>query len=195
MLGVSFFFVLSGFVLAYSAPSRDSAGNFWLRRIARIYPMHLATALAAIALAPLWPVPAAPAGGAGTAANLLLISSCGRTRTQILNPVSWSLTCEAFFYACFPLMLRAVQHVRSASWLYALLGAVIGATIVQPALATGWHVQRDLRFYPPARLSEFVAGLMLAVLVRRGQWRGPGIPAAAVVTLGGYILASHVTQQ
>src|SRR5215469_15689462 len=48
--GVSFFFVLSGFVLTWSARPRDTAAGFWRRRIARIYPVHLATAAAAMLL-------------------------------------------------------------------------------------------------------------------------------------------------
>jgi peptidoglycan/LPS O-acetylase OafA/YrhL len=42
--GVSFFFVLSGFVLTWSARPDDIATGFWRRRIARIYPVHLVTA-------------------------------------------------------------------------------------------------------------------------------------------------------
>src|SRR3954466_10818588 len=46
--GVSFFFVLSGFVLAWSARDGDPPRSFWLRRIARVYPVHLVTALTAL---------------------------------------------------------------------------------------------------------------------------------------------------
>src|SRR5207253_5787187 len=48
--GVSFFFVLSGFVLAWSARPTDTRRAFWRRRAAKIYPNHLVTALLAIAL-------------------------------------------------------------------------------------------------------------------------------------------------
>lgn len=46
--GVSFFFVLSGFVLTWSARPRVGARQFWWRRVARIWPSHM------VALA-LWP--------------------------------------------------------------------------------------------------------------------------------------------
>src|SRR5262252_4726703 len=40
--GVSFFFVLSGFILVYTYWGRDiSLGNFWQTRFARIYPAYL----------------------------------------------------------------------------------------------------------------------------------------------------------
>ncbi|MBW2281488.1 MAG: acyltransferase, partial [Deltaproteobacteria bacterium] len=38
--GVSFFFILSGFVLTWSARSRDTPGSFYWRRFARIFPAH-----------------------------------------------------------------------------------------------------------------------------------------------------------
>src|SRR5437868_13769353 len=47
--GVSFFFMLSGFVLCWSARPGDSARRFWRRRAAKIYPNHLVTALVALA--------------------------------------------------------------------------------------------------------------------------------------------------
>ncbi|MFJ9753035.1 acyltransferase family protein [Streptomyces chartreusis] len=52
--GVSFFFILSGFVLAWSARPGERFWVFWRRRIARIYPVHLITAAIALALALTW---------------------------------------------------------------------------------------------------------------------------------------------
>ncbi|HEX6528263.1 MAG TPA: acyltransferase family protein, partial [Burkholderiales bacterium] len=51
--GVSFFFVLSGFILTYVYPSLDAGREvrrFWLARFARIWPAYLATFLLAFAL-------------------------------------------------------------------------------------------------------------------------------------------------
>ena len=42
--GVSFFFVLSGFVLTWSVRPGETAWRFWRRRIAKIYPNHAVTA-------------------------------------------------------------------------------------------------------------------------------------------------------
>src|SRR5262249_9177363 len=55
-LGVSFFFVLSGFILAvnYGNMSRAEVGRFFLARFARLYPVHIATLiLFGLAFAPL----------------------------------------------------------------------------------------------------------------------------------------------
>ena len=50
-IGVVFFFVLSGFVLTWSVRPGDTPRAFWRRRVCKIYPNHLVTALAAILLA------------------------------------------------------------------------------------------------------------------------------------------------
>lgn len=188
-IGVSFFFVLSGFVLAYSARPGDTARRFWLRRFARIYPLHLVTALAALSIASSWPAP--PERG-GTTVNLLLISSWWRTHTQAVNPVSWSLTCEAFFYAGFPLLFVLVRRVARPGAIAALLGLAVAATVAVPWLSLAAGVQRDLRFYPPARLPEFVVGVLLARLVATGRWSGPRLPAAAVLLALGYAASRFV---
>ena len=54
-VGVSFFFVLSGFIIAYNYQKRFSENKitkraFWVARIARIYPLHWLTLFIAVAL-------------------------------------------------------------------------------------------------------------------------------------------------
>ena len=54
-VGVSFFFVLSGFIIAYNYQKRLSENKitkrtFWVARIARIYPLHWLTLLIAVVL-------------------------------------------------------------------------------------------------------------------------------------------------
>ncbi|MDR3082791.1 MAG: acyltransferase, partial [Streptomyces sp.] len=101
--GVSFFFVLSGFVLTWSVRPNDRTLAFWRRRFARIFPVHLVTAVIALLMAYLLAHQAKPTA-TQTLANFLLVHSWWRPWWQTLNPVSWSLACEAFFYAAFPLL-------------------------------------------------------------------------------------------
>ena len=51
-VGVSFFFILSGFIIAYNYEEKllettTTKRTFWVARIARIYPLHLLTLLIA----------------------------------------------------------------------------------------------------------------------------------------------------
>ena len=49
-IGVTFFFVLSGFVLTWSARRSDTTLAFWRRRFFKIYPTYLLTFLVALLL-------------------------------------------------------------------------------------------------------------------------------------------------
>ncbi|MDX6353248.1 MAG: hypothetical protein QOF98_151, partial [Streptomyces sp.] len=90
-IGVSFFFILSGFVLTWSARSVDTAPRFWRRRLVKIFPNHLVTwALAMILFAGAY----TPVGS--WLPNLFLVHSFisdPRTFSGV-NPPSWSLCCE-----------------------------------------------------------------------------------------------------
>ncbi|MEU1166159.1 acyltransferase, partial [Streptomyces sp. NPDC005921] len=119
--GVSFFFVLSGFVLMWSARPGDRASRFWWRRVARVYPVHLVTMAVALVMAftlPRQPRPTLPQG----LADVFLVHSWWRPWWQTLDPVSWSLACEAFFYAAFPLLALVLRRLeaRGATALAAL---------------------------------------------------------------------------
>jgi peptidoglycan/LPS O-acetylase OafA/YrhL len=189
--GVSFFFVLSGFVLAWTACDGDSAWAFWRRRLARIYPVHLVTALVALALAVTVVPGLGPTGPGEVIANLSLVSSWNGAWWQALNPVSWSLTCEAFFYACFPLLFAVLRRLRPRG-LAVLVGAAGIAVLLLAWLDDAHRLAFSLNTFPPARFAEFVLGAAAAQLVRLGAWRGPGLDVAVAVTVVGYFLTAQV---
>jgi len=186
--GVSFFFVLSGFVLMWSARPHDTATGFWRRRIARIYPVHLATAATAMCLGSTTLGQPRPTGPQ-LAANLLLIHSWWPAWWQTLNPVSWSLACEAFFYAAFPALAWVLRRLGHRA-LTALAAAAIATVIVLPWVDTHYALGLVLFSSPLARLPEFILGAVLARLVCLGRWRGPGLKASSAIAVAGYILAS-----
>ncbi|GIG57592.1 hypothetical protein Lfu02_19640 [Longispora fulva] len=186
--GVSFFFVLSGFVLAWSAREHDRPLRFWYRRFARVYPLHAVTALLALLLGWLLLPRSLPSPGA-LAANALLVHPWNTAilYSQSVNPVSWSLACEALFYALFPVLFRLVRRAGPrGAWCAA--GAGLVATVALPLLVHD-HL---MRYFPLLRLPEFILGVALACLVRAGRWPGPGMVPALVVLAAGYALASWV---
>ena len=122
-VGVNFFFVLSGFVLAYAyvedGRMTTSAGRFWRARFARIYPMHLVGVLLALPLFVLGSTAnhvqlaaVAKEGAIQVALSALLVQAWVPAHVFDLNGPSWSLSCEAFFYALFPLLVRLVGKLR-----------------------------------------------------------------------------------
>lgn len=183
--GVSFFFVLSGFVLTWSHRPGDRSRDFFRRRFARIYPLHLLSWLAAgILLTGL----GFDLSGAGAALSAVLLQAWVPSRDVLyaMDAPSWSLSCEAFFYALFPFVLPSLTRLRpraQALAMAALVVVVAGLAVVGPALTRAVDGPDGYvpEFLPLARLPEFLLGALLALAVRGGWW--PRIPFAAAATL------------
>jgi peptidoglycan/LPS O-acetylase OafA/YrhL len=187
--GVGLFFVLSGFVLAWSARPSDTAFAVWHRRAARILPSYLVTWLLAGAAAA-WLTGSTP-WRAG-AANLLLVQAWIPHESIYFgwNGPAWSLSCEAFFYLLLPCVLprlarlSARGRVRMASALVALdVVLAVVASVSTPRETSvldsqfgfvGWLVY----ICPLGRLPEFVIGLLAALLIRDGQLPRVRLPTA-----------------
>lgn len=190
--GVSFFFVLSGFVMLWSARPGDRAPAFWRRRFARVYPVHLVTAGLALLLAVTTDrLPVPPLSGG--LANVLLVHSWWHPWWQTLDPVSWSLACEAFFYAAFPLLAPVLGRL-GARGSAALTGLAV-LTVLALSRADAHHLLGFAAYtHPLARLPEFVLGAAAARLVVLGRWRGPGLEASLALAVIGYFLVPQVTR-
>ncbi|MEV7028191.1 acyltransferase, partial [Kitasatospora sp. NPDC093558] len=202
--GVGFFFLLSGFVLAWSARPADTARRFLRRRFFKVFPNHLVTYVAA---AVIFLLLGQSLGGWKALANLLLLQAWFPqidVETSV-NPVAWSLSVEALFYVSFPLLLRLVGRIRPQR-LWAVAGALVAAVLVVPMIAWALPDRPGLFFAPvsqwqfwlvyvlPAtRVLDFVLGMLLARIVKEGRWIGlPLLPAMALV-VAGYALTSHVS--
>ena len=191
--GVSFFFVLSGFVLMWSARPGDRAPRFWWRRVARVYPVHLVTVVVALVMAFTLPRQPRPTLLQGLA-DVFLVHSWWRPWWQTLDPVSWSLACEAFFYAAFPLLALVLRRLAAQG------ATALAALSVLAVLALAWtdaHHWWDqpISSFPAARLPEFALGAATARLVLLGRWRGPGLEASLALAVIGYFLVPQVTDE
>ncbi|MEU7423401.1 acyltransferase [Streptomyces sp. NPDC040750] len=189
--GVSFFFVLSGFVLTWSARPGDRALAFWRRRVARVYPVHLVTLGIALLMAYTLAHQPRPTVKQ-TLANALLLHSWWRPWWQTLDPVSWSLACEAFFYAAFPLLFLLLRRLGARG--SAVLGvlSLLAVLVLARTEVHHWWTY-SLYSFPAARLPEFVLGAVTARLVLLGRWRGPGLEASLALALIGYFFVPQVT--
>ena len=190
--GVSFFFVLSGFILVYVYDELEgvSARSFLRARIARIWPAHIAALLLLLLLVPT----ARPAlDGASTGrllTNVALLQSWTPTGEQwsSFNGVSWSVSAELGFYLCFPLLVinwRRTWHWKLCGTLL-LVGLLIalgnaGVFLTTEPVAEGIRNIPVLNVHPLFRLFEFVLGMSAAVLWERLAARRP--TGFAVATL------------
>ncbi|MER8261513.1 acyltransferase [Streptomyces albidoflavus] len=194
-MGVTFFFLLSGFVLTYSARPNDTPRRFWRRRFVKLYPSHLVGWVAAMVL-----FAAATATWQQWLPNLLLLQTWVPDYHTYLsiNPPSWSLSCEIFFYLCFPLLNRWLSTVRPER-LWALAGGLVVAITAIPALgylllpdgtmSNGFPVS-EVQYWavymlPPVRVLDFLLGMVMARILMSGRWIGLGLlPACALVAVG-----------
>ncbi|MCX5388030.1 acyltransferase [Streptomyces sp. NBC_00083] len=202
-LGVGFFFVLSGFVLTWSARPGDRPRQFWRRRLVKIYPNHVVTFVAALVLFA-W----AKNTWKQELPNLFLLHTWipDAKTFQSVNPPSWSLSVEIIFYLCFPWLHRMIQRIRPERlWLW--VGILTAAVFAVPAIAYAvlpgsptmplgfkasvwqyWFVWQ----LPPFRMLEFAVGILMARIVMTGRWINfPVVPALLLVAVA-YVVELRV---
>ncbi len=182
-LGVDFFFVLSGFVLAHVYGDELRAGayrhsRFIVKRIARIYPMHIAMLAFFLALAL-----AAPALGlildsaerydfTKIPQQLLLVHAWVGSGEEFNYP-SWSISAEFFAYLCFPAVMLLANRPRlmAALGLVAVFGWYFGAILVTGRPSTwlnDWQIMRIMpEFLLGAGLRQLMGATRLPVLDHR----------------------------
>ncbi len=199
--GVGFFFVLSGFILTWSMRADDTAPAFFRRRFFKIYPLHLITLIIAMMLAA-W-VAQASVSGWNLALQVLLLQSWSpdiMVRASF-NGVAWSLSCEAFFYALFPVLIRIIDRIRPER-LWAWAGAVVAVIFAVPFAADrlpdqGTFPTMDVTAadlwlvyqFPGTRLLDFVLGIILARVVMEGRRLPLGFGGSVALVVAAYVVA------
>jgi peptidoglycan/LPS O-acetylase OafA/YrhL len=188
--GVTFFFVLSGFVLAWSYDGkRVPAKVFLWRRFARIWPMLAVSVAASVAA---YHALGTEVSRKGVAAALLVVNAWVPDHRFVMggNPAAWSLSDEAFFYALFPLLLVApfLRTPRRRTWTAVAVCAGALALWLAGAFVSDLLVRRwFLDYFPPVRMLQFVLGVAAGLAVKRG-WRPPvGLPAALALVLAWHL--------
>ncbi|MDY3521217.1 acyltransferase [Riemerella anatipestifer] len=111
-LGVSYFYVLSGFVmmLAYGNRSYVSSKEYYINRIARIYPLHILSLALVIMVSLLISIRYIEfyhfPDISFILKNIFLVQSWFPQSALTLNYPSWSISVELFFYLCFPVLFN-----------------------------------------------------------------------------------------
>ncbi|MHC3392184.1 acyltransferase family protein [Streptomyces lavendulocolor] len=189
--GVTFFFVLSGFVLAWTYDGkRVPAPVFLWRRFARVWPLLAATTVLSVGA---WLALGKEVSARAVAASLLLVHAWVPDPVVLRggNPAAWSLSDEAWFYLVFPLLmaLPAVRSARGRRW---LAGAVcvavvlvwLGGALIADGATRAWAQD----YLPLTRTAQFLLGVVTGLAVARG-WRPPVGPWPAVALLAGWHVA------
>lgn len=191
--GVTFFFVLSGFLLTWGHRPRTPKRVFYWRRAGRIYPAHLVAAAAAVAV--FYGLGDRHGDALSLLSSLLLLQTWLPDATPALpgNPVTWTLSVEVLFYALFPLLIGRVQRMRTRWLALCTLGGLTAMWAVRVA-ADHYLSAHDAAWvmrHPLVYLPEFLTGAACAIALRRGH-RLPVRPWAVVVLMTAYaVLATR----
>ncbi|MBF89715.1 MAG: hypothetical protein CMG75_08735 [Candidatus Marinimicrobia bacterium] len=124
-MAVDFFFVLSGFVISLSYSSKfvneikiKNYVEFAIKRILRIYPLHLILLLLYLIIPFIYFIFGKPFSFENRFAidgylySLFLINNWGFTDTLPWNVPSWSISAELFAYLCFPFLIFGLLKLR-----------------------------------------------------------------------------------
>ena len=163
-VGVNFFFILSGFIIAYTYRDRlleqkSTLREFWAARIARIYPLHLLTLGISVCV-----------GGYISGdlidwikhfvANLFLLQPFIPAADYFFsfNSPSWSLGCEQLFYFLFPFIIGCLGKKNRILYL-------AGVLVIAIPIAMYFTMDQDIKaiWYvnPLTRLPDFLIGMLL----------------------------------
>ncbi len=177
---VSFFFVLSGFILTYvygSLQGVTAVRSFLIARIARVWPLHAVTGLLLICFYPEWYLSQAFGSNAIAEfwgpffANMSLVQAWIPTMEYFwsFNAVSWSISTEFGFYLFFPLLIYKFRD----TWKLKLAMTFL-TTIAIIALCHNFSIPLGLKSgvgyfgliitNPVARLFEFNIGMVTALV-------------------------------
>ena len=110
---MGFFFTLSGFVIMHVYQHISSSSDYFdylQKRLARIYPLHLAT-LAFFIVSPMFGMFNMWFSLRAILPNILLIHAWGVTHHLTFNYPSWSVSAEFFVYLLFPAFLFIIRRL------------------------------------------------------------------------------------
>jgi peptidoglycan/LPS O-acetylase OafA/YrhL len=207
-LGVDFFFVLSGFVIAktYLNKIEDTSGfgRFMWKRFARLYPLHFLTLLVGIVGGLLVGSRGLQAGTnpeifsiTAILANLTLTHSLGVTQYGSFNLPSWSISAEMFVYLLFPLFALLATRLSLAFnagliVVYILIAIVVRQYLGLSAWTIAWYDGGAFRAVP-----TFFAGVLIAqILSTQLKNFAPSIWFAHIAfLLAGVVMHLHIRDE
>lgn len=180
-LAVSFFFMLSGLVTGYSLSQKQvradvrSIGVYLWKKVKKLYPLYFCTVLAAMLLSG-FPTLLAENGVQAMAGqlrqllrSLLLLQAWFTEGFYDFNGVGWYLSCAMFLYALTLPAMAVLNRInkRRHGWFWLGCGGagVLLAAAVYCYATQSWDMSYWHYIFPPARAGEYLAGMILGVVL------------------------------
>lgn len=180
-LGVTLFFVLSGFLITSLLLSERQAHGridyraFYVRRAARLYPALIASLILAATAAALVTPSELGAVLLASALAALYVGNLYSTASGVLLPgvnYTWTLAQEEQFYLIAPWVLSRYSPRRLRTWVASLIATILALWCVRAAwlalLPADW---RSIYVNPIVNADGLIAGLLLAVVLREPTLR------------------------
>ena len=193
-LAVDLFFMLSGFVmwLNYGPRLRRSglagARDFWWRRFARIWPLHIAVLAAVIVFALVLLATGRDASGypfAELPLHVMLVQNWGFTSELTWNHPAWSISAEMGAYILFPFMVAAVrwEALRPVALVVCIGAVALALHSLFRAFGAELIGEEITRLGLWRCIAQFAIGMMLANLWSKlrvsSLW--PGLTGTALI--------------
>lgn len=210
--GVSFFFVLSGFILAYNYPNiGKDLPRFYFSRFARLWPLHIAALMALPLIAGTWNTGNLNELGKVYVfiGNLLLIQAWIPFRDSFLtfNGVAWSISTEAFFYILFPAAMLLMRRsgvlllLIAASLTVIFMWMTVHFKITMDVSTSELNAMGTIYVNPLARFFEFALGMLTCRIfmvvrptIHAGNMRNSAVwSVAEVIAIALALFSMHIT--
>lgn len=197
-IGVSFFFILSGFVMSFTYKAKIQGKqitflHFFYFRLVRITPLHWLTT---IPLA-IYFIISNKISPLTAMANLFYLQSWFPDRNIYfsLNSPSWSLSNEVFFYFLFYFFVYLSTKVL-AFILGLLVISLISLNILISNFDTAINVHWIFYIFPVSRLVEFLIGILIHQAWLTKQWKLGNLHGAFsyILIAGAMICANAVSE-
>ncbi len=215
-LGVSVFFVMSGFLMTYRYENVELVTSFRdnllfsVKKIKKLYPLHVITMLFFVVLS----LKSLIEGGITLKKTLLLIGEIGINVTLLqtwfyrtifsFNGVAWFLSVSLFLYFIFPWIKRIIERFSIIQLCIVsvaiLIGEIVACTPVIIIFGNDSHVYTWFMYcFPVFRVGDFFIGCVLKRLFFERGMRLVGTLKATIfevltIAITVFVYKNHIGQ-
>ena len=172
-VGISYFFVLSGFVMIIAYSKSGNAINpivYFKNRFARVYPVYLIALL--LTLLTMW-ICYIPIDTIAVGLNVVMLQSWFPKYPMLVNRAGWTLSVEVLFYMSFPFLFNRIYskykltNIAIGILLFWLLSQML-ASYLQ---ASQWFLSGEpihhnlLSYFPLMHFNQFLIGNLFGILL------------------------------